>query len=317
MTLRRLCFTIALALAQAGAAPAAAQVLDLPGNAELTLETETAAGSYDLPIGGWSDGAVPVVPVEGAVTRQAWRIPVAGLATLEVVAPLRRQLRAAGYEVLFECATDSCGGFDFRFSTEVLPAPHMYVDLGNYRFLAARREGEAGAEAVSLMVSSNTREGYVQVIRAVPAGASAPSLAQASAPVVRRDVPRDLGAFGAELEQEGRVVLTDLSFATGSAQLGAGPYASLSALAGYLAANPDRRVALVGHTDSEGSLDGNITLSRRRAGSVLERLVETHGTRRAQLDAQGMGYLAPLASNLTAEGREANRRVEVIITSTE
>ena len=54
-----------------------------------------------------------------------------------------------------------------------------------------------------------------------------------------------------------------------------------------------------------------------RAGSVLERLVSAHGVSRRQLDAQGMGYLAPIASNLTPQGREANRRVEVIITSTE
>jgi len=37
---------------------------------------------------------------------------------------------------------------------------------------------------------------------------------------------------------------------------------------------------------------------------------------RSQLDAQGMGYLSPIANNLTQEGRDANRRVEVIVTST-
>jgi len=72
----------------------------------------------------------------------------------------------------------------------------------------------------------------------------------------------------------------------------------------------------VGHTDAEGSLDGNIALSRRRAASVLERLVTAYQVDRRQMEAQGMGYLAPIASNLTEEGREANRRVEVIVTST-
>jgi outer membrane protein OmpA-like peptidoglycan-associated protein len=88
-------------------------------------------------------------------------------------------------------------------------------------------------------------------------------------------------------------------------------------LADYLAAQPDLSVALVGHTDASGSLDGNIVISKRRAGSVLERLVSDYGVARRQLDAQGMGYLSPIASNQTQEGRDANRRVEVIVTSTQ
>ena len=93
------------------------------------------------------------------------------------------------------------------------------------------------------------------------------------------------------------------------------PFDSLQALADYLANAPDLQVALVGHTDSSGPLDVNIALSKRRAGSVLERLVSDYGVARKQLEAQGMGYLAPVASNLTQQGRDANRRVEVIITS--
>ena len=42
-----------------------------------------------------------------------------------------------------------------------------------------------------------------------------------------------------------------------------------------------------------------------------------YGVPRRQLEAEGMGYLAPIASNLTEDGREANRRVEVIVTSTD
>ena len=64
-------------------------------------------------------------------------------------------------------------------------------------------------------------------------------------------------------------------------------------------------------------MDGNIALSKRRAGSVLERLVTAYDIPRRQLEAEGMGYLSPLDTNLTDDGRDANRRVEVIITSTE
>ena len=287
-----------------------AQGLDFPANAERTIATEDTPASYAIPVGPW-DGVLPTHITEGTVSRQAWRVDAADLTTLQLLAPLREQLIAAGFEIVFECDAADCGGFDFRFATEVLPPPGMYVDLGDFRYLGARR----GDEAMSLLVSRSTRAGFVQVIRVGEAGSE--PVAEASAPAVRTEAPRNLTDFGTRLETEGRVVLSDLSFETGSAQLGQGSFPSLRALADYLNANPDRKVALVGHTDSQGSLDGNITLSRRRAGSVLERLVSDYGTRRAQLDAQGMGYLAPISTNLTDAGREANRRVEVIITSTQ
>lgn len=287
-----------------------AQILDFPRNARIVHEETTDPDRYALPIGPWR-GDLPTEAVEGAVTRQAWRIDTGGLTPLRIVTPLREQLERAGFEVIFECGSEECGGFDFRFATEVLPAPDMFVDLGDFRFLAARRAGEG----LGLLASATSREGFVQVIYAAPSG-SAP-LARLPVPPAEETAPRTISDFGTRLETEGRVILSDLSFDTGSAQLGEGSYSSLRALADYLDANQGRRVALVGHTDAEGSLDGNITLSRRRAGSVLERLVTDYGTRRSQLDAQGMGYLAPIATNLTAEGREANRRVEVIIVSTE
>lgn len=286
------------------------QVLQFPGNARLALDDSSDPAAYAMPIGPW-DGELPVVTVEGEVMRQAWNVAAEGVTVLQIAAPLRRQIVEAGFEVVFECETARCGGFDFRFATEVLPAPQMYVDLGNFHFLAARRN----EEALSLLVSASTREGFVQVIRVAPSGAE--PLAEATGPQLREAASRNLGDFGQMLEEDGRVILSDLSFDTGSAQLGEGPFSSLRSLADYLEANQGRRVALVGHTDAEGSLEGNITLSRRRAGSVMERLVSEYGVRRAQLDAQGMGYLAPIASNLTPEGREANRRVEVIVVSTE
>jgi OOP family OmpA-OmpF porin len=46
---------------------------------------------------------------------------------------------------------------------------------------------------------------------------------------------------------------------------------------------------------------------------VRVRLIEEYGIAAARLEAQGIGYLAPIASNLSAEGREANRRVEVVL----
>lgn len=315
-------FPLLLLLAATWAPAALALTLDMPGNAELLAEEIAPLATYALPVAPFGDGGLAVRPTEGEVTRQAWRILAGGGETLQIAAPLRAQLLDQGFAVLLDCETDICGGFDFRFATEVMAPPAMHVDLGDFRFLAAERIGEDGAaERVGVLISRTAGALHVQIIRAGPPGAGA-TLAEAGdaplpapAPATARAVlPNDLGA---ELEAAGRVVLSDLAFGTGSAQLGEGSFGSLAALAEYLAANPGRRIALVGHTDAEGALDANIALSKRRAGSVMERLATLHGVPRGQMTAEGMGWLAPLATNLTPEGREANRRVEAILISTE
>ncbi len=294
---------------------AAAVTLDMPSNATLAAEEVASPGSYPMPTGAWTPEGLPVLTGTGEVRQQAWRVDAGGLTTLQLLAPLEQQLIDAGFEVLFTCTDTACGGFDFRFATPVLPAPAMHVDLGDYRYIATKREADGATELLSLFASRTSEAGFVQIMR-VGTGGGAP-VAEPDAPAVRAFAPTLTGDLAQELEVNGRFILGDLAFQTGSAQLGDETFASLQKLADYLIANTDRTVALVGHTDSVGSLDGNIALSKRRAGSVLERLVTRYDIPRRQLEAEGMGYLAPITTNLTEEGREANRRVEVIITSTE
>lgn len=292
---------------------AEAQTLRFPSNADMTQEVVTQATEFGLPSAPWDGALVPKLPIAGAVTQQAWQIDAPDLTSLQLLRPLREQLRNAGYEVLFECETRTCGGFDFRFGVDVLPPPAMYVNLGDFRQLSAwRTDDEGREEAIALLVSRSQEAGFVQLTHV---GEASANVSSSGNPAIRSASP-SIG-LAASLEAQGRAVLNGLSFETGSARLAGADVPSLQELADYLAENADLRVALVGHTDAEGSLDGNIALSRRRAGSVLERLATDYGVSRQRMEAQGMGYLSPIAPNLTVDGREANRRVEVIITSTE
>ncbi len=295
-----------------GASMAQAQVLSLPSNAVMATNIVRPADLYHAPVGIYENGAVPFIEVAGDVSRKVWVITATGLTTSQIVAPLRGQLRDAGFDILLDCAAERCGGFDFRFGTEVAPAPEMYVDLGAYRFLTG--VNEAG-EAVTLLVSRSSRAAFIQIIQAGGDQGITAQQAQIAQPL-RQDVPAVGSDFADRLDQIGRIVLSDLTFETGSADLSEGRFVSLDAVAAYLSNNSARRVALVGHTDAEGGLEGNIALSRRRAASVLERLVSQHGANRSQMEAQGVGYLSPLASNLTRDGQALNRRVEVIVIST-
>ncbi|GAA5079230.1 OmpA family protein [Roseibacterium beibuensis] len=97
-----------------------------------------------------------------------------------------------------------------------------------------------------------------------------------------------------------------------SAAIRAGLQADLRALARNLQQYPDTTVDVVGHTDNTGSAEYNQDLSARRAGAVAGVLLE-EGVAPARVRSYGRGESEPVASNLTPEGRQQNRRVEVII----
>ncbi|MCV3271633.1 OmpA family protein [Roseobacter sinensis] len=312
MTRARLLCTLA-ALVGAGAVPAAE--LTLPSAARMTVERATELDSFDAPLGPFSDGQVPARTLEGAVTRRAWRIDTGNLTSLQVMAPLREQIEALGYDIVFECTSSACGGFDFRFAIEVLPGPNMYVNIGSYRYLTAfKGPDDDPDETLTVLTSATAASAYVQVIHTATDAATPP--VTSAAPVARPDLqPPEPEA--PDLLRDGFVVLSDLDFDTGTTALGPGPFASLQELADLMEARPELRIALVGHTDTVGGLEPNIDLSRARAQAVRGRLVAQYQIDPARLDAEGMGYLAPVASNLTAEGRERNRRVEAIVLNTE
>jgi OOP family OmpA-OmpF porin len=187
----------------------------------------------------------------------------------------------------------------------------MYVDLGNFRYLTARRETASGAESVALTLSAGGMTGYLHIAR-VGEGDVAPAAIQ---PQRTEAAPAPVGDLIGQLTGEGHAVLDDLTFRTGASALSGNRYDSLAALAAWLAEDGARRVALVGHTDASGSQDANAALSRARAEAVRSALITDHGTDADQVIAAGVGFLAPRATNSTPAGREANRRVEVVLLS--
>lgn len=284
------------------AAPVHGLTLGLPAGAELTREVTVDEGARAVPVGPADGDVAPVDLAQGAITIQAYRI--AGAATpAALMSPLAASLAEAGFRTLLNCETESCGGFDFRFSLELIPPPDMFVDLGDFVFLSAR-DGDAYVSAVA---SRSARAGYLHIARIMPLGTP-------PADTVVEETPT--GPIGTTLEAAGRVVLEDIVFASGSTSLPEPRYPSLTALSEYLLANPEKTVALVGHTDASGALDVNIAISKQRAQAARSLLIERYEVPSDQVAAEGMGYLAPRATNLTEEGRTKNRRVEAILTST-
>lgn len=301
-------------------APGAAQDLQLPGNAVATYQEAGSPDTLAIATGPWSDGGFESLTAEGTVSQGAWKIAVGGLTTLQVLQPLRDQLVEAGFTPLLNCDDATCGGFDFRFALDILPPPDMQVNLGDFRYWSGTKEGDKGPEHVALIVSQIAQASYIQIDRVTNNGDAGRistrgnAVTSAAAPPTSNAAPTDIAT---SLRSIGRAVLDDLQFVPGSAELGDETYTSLATLADILRNDPALNVALVGHTDSAGSLEGNINLSKKRARAVRQRLIDAYNIPPAQLGAEGMGYLSPIGNNQTEDGREANRRVEVIVTSTE
>lgn len=138
---------------------------------------------------------------------------------------------------------------------------------------------------------------------------------QAAASKTRADsLETELADLKLQRTERGLVLtLGDVLFDTGGATLKSGAYAPLDRLATVLKEQPDRKVLIEGHTDNVGSDQNNLGLSERRAQAVQASLVQ-RGVNRNQITSLGKGENFPIASNDDANGRQSNRRVELIFT---
>ncbi|NLH11280.1 MAG: OmpA family protein [Holophagae bacterium] len=129
---------------------------------------------------------------------------------------------------------------------------------------------------------------------------------------MKQDVVADAAAWRADIRSTGRAVVYGITFDTDKATLKPESAAVIKEIAALLAASPDLKLLVVGHTDMTGDLAHNRTLSEQRAAAVVAALVGTHGVAAPRLAAFGVGPLAPVASNDSEEGRAKNRRVELV-----
>ncbi|MGE0651540.1 MAG: OmpA family protein [Alphaproteobacteria bacterium] len=108
------------------------------------------------------------------------------------------------------------------------------------------------------------------------------------------------------------ITLPAASFSPGSTTLDANVGHRLAPLVEFLKDNAGRKVIVNGHTDNTGDPQNNIRISNARAESIKARLVNL-GIPETRIITIGYGDNKPIANNETAEGRRANRRVEVVL----
>ena len=115
-----------------------------------------------------------------------------------------------------------------------------------------------------------------------------------------------------KLIEEGRFVTRGILFDVNSANIKPESYGTLKDIANVLKENPDVKVRVIGHTDSDGDDKKNLELSKKRAESVRASLEKEFGIDASRVEVDGKGESEPADKNDTPEGKANNRRVEFI-----
>ena len=115
-----------------------------------------------------------------------------------------------------------------------------------------------------------------------------------------------------KLLTEGKLVSYGIYFDVNKDIVKPESYGTLKGIADVLKENPNVRVRIVGHTDSDGGDAANLDLSKRRGASVKNELVKSFGIDASRLESDGMGKTQPVAPNDTPVNKALNRRVEFL-----
>lgn len=265
--------------------------------------------------------------LEGARTRIVYLVP-AGRSPLEVLRGYEQELVTQGAQKRFECATQACGGDaernseggggDQSIAMKLWPMSRVTdenftngscaqaVRIADQRFGSFEIPGKAYV-LVHTFIGKDTlyckpfNDRVITIIDVLELKAREQKMVMVSA-----------AEMSAALTQTGRIALYGILFDTASSVIKPESKAALDEIGKLLAQNPQMKLHVVGHTDNQGGLESNFALSKARAQAVSSALTSQYSIEAARLSANGVSYLAPVASNSDDAGRAKNRRVELV-----
>jgi OOP family OmpA-OmpF porin len=274
--------------------------LELPYSARLVLSDETDVKNISVEISAWDrEKGISRRDFRGRTTTKIFQIDGTSLTLDQMLQPIITHLNDKQFSIELYCNTNVCGGFNFRKKLTVSNPPFMLVNVANYSVITAVKN----SSAISLVASKLGNTIYLQIL----------SIGTTDNDLILQDQEPLKDNYSSKLKEDGAIVLDDLIYRSGSADLGPGPFESLSALANFLKGTPSSSIILVGHSDAIGELRKNIELSRNRAQAVVDRLIKDYGIDQSRISAQGIGFLSPKTNNSTEKSRKKNRRVEAIL----
>ncbi len=260
----------------------------------------------------------PVI-VEGKVTRLYYIAP-RGKTPLEVHRNYEQALVAAGLSVKYSCELEACSKVFFAVPFNVTEAKwaqgsietptgsryslYSGVTLDDGRLLYGTIN--KGGNLLHVVVYTSAAANKVTELTSTYIQIAEPKAMQTGQVLI------DTAAMQAGLVSEGKIALYGIYFDTGKAALKSESKAQLDEMAKLMQAQADLKVIIVGHTDNQGGLEANVTLSQQRAEAVVQALSQTYKISTNRMMARGVANFSPVASNAAEAGRARNRRVELV-----
>lgn len=115
-----------------------------------------------------------------------------------------------------------------------------------------------------------------------------------------------------QLMEEGKTSTSDILFDVNSDVIKAESFNIISQFGDALVNNPALKIKITGHTDGDGTVSANLSLSQKRAAAVKNYITENYAVSGSRMQTDGKGESQPVASNSTADGKAKNRRVEFV-----
>ncbi len=265
--------------------------------------------------------------MEGARTRIVYLLP-AGRSPLEALRGYEQELNAQGAQKRFECSADACGGDaernseggggDQSVAMKLWPMSRVTdenftngncaqaVRIADQRFASFEIPSKAYV-LVHTFIGKDTlyckpfNDRVIAIVDVLELKAREQKMVSVSA-----------AEMSTALTNTGRIALYGILFDTGSHVIKAESKPALDEIGKLLTQNPAMKLHVVGHTDNQGGLDTNFLLSKSRAQAVSAALTRDYAIAASRLSANGVSYLAPVASNADEDGRAKNRRVELV-----
>jgi len=256
------------------------------------------------------------VTTEGRLVSRIYKKPT-DKGTFEVFRSYEKELSAAGFEMLAVIGDNKkrAQKLGRRINRDegnrmtnrayelqgksIVGSPIDYVVTFTEHYIAARKAIGQTEYLVVILIADRKDVYSVDVLE--------------SAAMEENTVALNLDALRSQMASEGRVAVYGILFDTGSATIRQDSADTLAVIAQYLKENTQRSFYVVGHTDDQGKLAGNMQLSKARAESSLKALLVKVPGAAKRLSAHGVGPLSPVASNEQDKGRQLNRRVELVL----
>jgi outer membrane protein OmpA-like peptidoglycan-associated protein len=272
-----------------------------PGSKTVTQESKKGQ-KLSLPEAPVDSSGKPgrSVELEGKVGRLVWKNPK-GKSTQELYDSYAQQLSKGGFKPLWACAGKECG------------APASVPLLGKV-------PASADSHYAVAQLVRRDRGDVFAAIQVSPDDTTLLLIEVSATPEQKESVTREAAAAASKFTQpaiadalakDGHVALGDILYKTGEVALRPEAASVVKTIAAELQKDPGLKLYVVGHTDSQGKYKDNLAVSRKRANWLVKELTK-QGVSGKRLQADGVGPLAPVASNETDEGRARNRRVELV-----